>query len=111
MADHDLPFPIYPDASGFKVLGTSQEAAKRITPKAKRLHGRILEELRRAPRGITADELARRSMNRSFPCPCVTELFRQTKIEPTGERQKREWHGLLSGKSPHIAARLTSGTS
>ena len=77
----------YPQAPGFKVAGTSAEAAAKITPTVDRLRDAVLEEIRRRPG--TADEIAERlDRNRLAVRPRVSELKRLGKIKPTNERRR-----------------------
>lgn len=77
----------YPDAPGYKVTGTSQEAALAMAGRAVALRDRVLAILKRV--SATADECAY-LMDESVLSirPRLSELFNRSLIEPTGERRK-----------------------
>lgn len=79
----------YPHRPGFKVAGgTSEEAAKAIAPRAKKLHGPILERLRQFPGGLTPDEIAEH-LNVSILSvrPRCSELLRAGEVRKSGSRR------------------------
>jgi IclR helix-turn-helix domain len=82
-------FRSYPNAPGFKALGPSAEAAKAITAPAGALRTRVLECLKAAPAGMTADEIAAQlGCSILSVRPRVAELHRLGQIEQTGARRK-----------------------
>lgn len=86
----------YPNAPGFKVGGTSQEAAGRMAPAAKTLRARALACIARAPRGLTADEVAAELRASPFAVrPRVTELNRLGLIE-RAEGRGRNTSGMTA---------------
>lgn len=79
------PPPGYPDSPGFKERTTSQEAARKMAPRAGTLRADVMTVYRTAwPAGLTADECAAR-MGKSILSvrPRVTELRRQGQLVPT----------------------------
>jgi predicted ArsR family transcriptional regulator len=82
---------IYPDAPGFKVSGTSQQAAEVIGGNANKLRAAVLAQFAAYPGGATADEVAK-DLNLSVLSvrPRVSELKRTGKIRQTGARRKNE---------------------
>ena len=82
---------IYPDAPGFKVSGTSEQAAEAISGNANKLRAEVLAQFAAYPGGATADEIAR-DLNLSVLSvrPRVSELNRTGKIRQTGTRRKNE---------------------
>ncbi|MDF0495383.1 hypothetical protein [Bradyrhizobium yuanmingense] len=81
----------YPDSPGYKVAGTSAEAAAVMAPSAKTLRSAVLRTMIRANRAMTADEIAT-EMKRSILSvrPRVSELRRLGCIRPSGSRGKNE---------------------
>lgn len=77
----------YPDHPGFKVTGTSQDAAIAIAAHAKTVRAKVWACIQSKPNGVTADEIAE-ALHLSVLTvrPRVSELRRQGLIEPTGER-------------------------
>jgi predicted ArsR family transcriptional regulator len=81
----------YPHSPGFKALGASQEAARRIAGDASRLRSQVLAELRNWPAGRTADELARLlGRDRLSIRPRLSELRAAGNVVATGERRKND---------------------
>jgi predicted ArsR family transcriptional regulator len=82
---------IYPDAPGFKVSGTSEQAAEAMGSTANKRRAAVLAQLAQYPAGATADEVAR-DLNLSVLSvrPRVSELNRTGKIKQTGARRKNE---------------------
>ena len=80
---------IYPDAPGFKVAGPSKLAAEKVAPASAKLRSAVLEEFKRHPAGLTADEIAT-LLNRSVLSvrPRVSELNRLGMIEQTKIRRR-----------------------
>ena len=80
---------VYPDAPGFKVPGPSQMAAEKVAPASAKLRAAVLEEFKRNPAGLTADEIAT-SLNLSVLSvrPRVSELNRLGMIKQTGVRRR-----------------------
>lgn len=77
----------YPRAPGFKVAGTSAEAAAKIAPNVDRLRDAVLAEIKRQP--ATADEIADRLERDCLAVrPRVSELRRLGKIVATDERRR-----------------------
>lgn len=88
----------YPHRAGFKEPTTSRDAAQRIERKgrAATLRDAVLGAFELGWTG-TADELAHRMGESPLAIrPRVTELYKQGKLEPTGERHRNE-----SGASAH----------
>jgi predicted ArsR family transcriptional regulator len=85
---------LYPDRAGFKEHETSLDAARKIN--VEHLRGEVLFTLMARPQ--TADEVAG-NIGRDVLAvrPRLSELRKQGKIEPTGERRKNE-----SGMSAHV---------
>ena len=85
MNQHDL-FS-YPSHPGFKVHGTSEEAATAMEGRADTLRRRAYNFL--LMQDLTADEVAN-AMEESVLAvrPRITELRRMGRIEPTGTRRK-----------------------
>lgn len=81
------PPKTYPESPGFKVGGTSQEAAESMDESSDTLRMRALAILQRER--LTSDEVAER-MGRSILAvrPRVTELHKLSLIRDTGERRK-----------------------
>jgi predicted Rossmann fold nucleotide-binding protein DprA/Smf involved in DNA uptake len=78
---------IYPNSPGYRVPGTSEDAAHAIASHAAAIKARVLSELRKAPG--TPDEIAGR-LNESILAvrPRLSELKARGKIEETGIRRK-----------------------
>lgn len=88
----------YPEYPGYKIGGTSQEAADAIAPVAKTLRSTVLNFLReRYPADFTADEIAD-GLGASILSirPRVSELKRLRAIEQTEQRGRN-----ASGMSAH----------
>ena len=82
---------IYPDAPGFKSAGTSEAAAVKIAPHAVNVRQRVRGVIEVHPAGITADEIAvALELSILTVRPRVSELRRNGKIEPTGDRRCNE---------------------
>ncbi|KWV45895.1 hypothetical protein AS156_23060 [Bradyrhizobium macuxiense] len=79
----------YPEHPGFKSLGTSSIAARRIASRATALRDRVYAFLKENyPAAFTADEVADRLGASILSVrPRVTELRRGNMIEPTAERR------------------------
>lgn len=79
----------YPVAAGFKVTGTSQEAARKVTPRLTGLRSKVMDALRAGDK--TADEVAE-FMDKSVLSvrPRLSELREMGLIEPTGARRHNE---------------------
>jgi hypothetical protein len=79
----------YPDAPGYRVPGTSRDAAEAVAPIAARLRSRVLAGFREAPEGMTADEMAA-NLNLSVLAvrPRCSELVRLGELRRTAERRK-----------------------
>ncbi len=82
--------PHYPELPGFKVSGTSEDAAESMHSEAKTLRDQVYALLTRMwPGGATADEIAA-SLKRTPLAirPRVTELSTQSFIIDSGKRRK-----------------------
>jgi hypothetical protein len=77
----------YPDNPGFKGTVTSMEAAEQVKPKKQRDQELVIEALKTAPEGLTADEIAavHDSIFNRFR-PRVSELKALGRIEVKGRR-------------------------
>ena len=102
---------VYPDAPGFKVTGPSKQAAEKVGTTSTKLRAAVLEEFKRNPAGLTADEIAT-PLNLSVLSvrPRVSELNRLGTIEQTGGRRKNDsgmtatvWR-LRDQRSPSIVS-------
>jgi hypothetical protein len=84
--------PKYPEAPGFKVGGTSAEAALKIAPLAGKLFKPILQEFMAAGQhGLTADQCAARvGVSVLSMRPRITELKCLGFLAVTGERAVNE---------------------
>ena len=82
----------YPDAPGFKVGGTSEEAAQRVTRLAGKLFKPILQEFMAAgQRGLTADQAAQRiGVSVLSMRPRISELKHLGYLSYTGVRAENE---------------------
>ena len=80
---------IYPEGSGYKVAGPSQDAAKSVASTATKLRATVLAQIAACPGGATADEIAGQ-LNVSILSvrPRCSELKRNGQIEPTGARRR-----------------------
>ena len=88
----------YPYAPGFKVGGTSEQAATRIAPVAPTLEKLVLAELGNGPG--TPDEIAARIGKSILSVrPRISVLLRLGKIRATSERRKN-----TSGASANVDA-------
>ena len=86
----------YPYAPGFKVGGTSEQAAERVVPIALKLETLVLAELRNGPG--TADEVAARIGKSILSVrPRMSVLLRLGKIRVTSERRTNQ-----SGASANV---------
>ncbi len=84
--------PRYPDSPGFKVSGTSEEAAEAIKPVVHYLQGEIIKVLGAYwPGGLTPDECAE-LLNESILSvrPRFSELKEKKLIVKSGERRKNK---------------------
>jgi predicted ArsR family transcriptional regulator len=82
---------IYPDAPGFKVSGTSEQAAEAVTGTANKMRAAVLAQLAQYPGGATADEIAKDlDLSVLSVRPRVSELNRTGAIEQTGARRKND---------------------
>ncbi len=78
---------VYPDAAGFKSVGTSSDAATAVTDTAANLREQVLRVLINEP--LTADECAQRLDQTPFAIrPRLSELRALGKIEDSKERRK-----------------------
>lgn len=81
----------YPNEPGFKVGGTSEEAAIAIAGKAETLRARVLEEIASQPAGLSADAVAHRLGESVLSVrPRVSELHRAGEIRRSDARAKNE---------------------
>jgi hypothetical protein len=81
----------YPDAPGFKVEGTSSEAAAKIAPHAGRLRKPILRAFMNAPDGLVPDQVAKIIGERDLTIrPRCSELRRLGLLAYIGGRRKNE---------------------
>jgi predicted ArsR family transcriptional regulator len=101
---------IYPDATGFKVSGPSEQAAEAMGSTANKRRAAVLAQLAQYPAGATADEIAK-DMNLSVLSvrPRVSELKRMGKIKETGGRRKNE--SGMSATVWRIAPQASPSTS
>lgn len=87
-------YDIYPTVAGFKVAGTSQEAAASVD--AKTLQRLVLTELRKGPG--TPDEIAERlRIDKLSIRPRCSELKAQGRVVDTGDRRRN-----ANGKSAAV---------
>lgn len=88
MTQPELPFNAhYPVTAGYKRSGTSQDAAKAITPRAPTLRDRVLALLQKD--AMTADECASALNVTVLACrPRLSELSRMGLIYDTGLTSK-----------------------
>lgn len=80
----------YPSDPGWKAPGTSKDAARAVTSRAKTMRARVLGFLtQHHPGSFTADQIAA-ALGESILAvrPRVSELRRSELIEPTAERRK-----------------------
>lgn len=82
----DTPYALtYPQHPGFKTGGTSQEAARSMLPNARTLCAASLREIKAAPRGLTADQVAEILQQSDHAIrPRITELSKHGLIENSG---------------------------
>ena len=86
----------YPDSPGYKEHTTSKHAAEAIKPRAGTLQARVLQVLLWFEG--TPDEIASRMGETVLAVrPRVTELYKKTLIERTGEVRKN-----ISGMPAHV---------
>jgi hypothetical protein len=80
----------YPNSPGFKAVGPSSEAARRMTGHAATVRDRVLQFLRSEhPAGFTPDQIATRlGLSILSVRPRVSELRLKGEIEPDGTRCK-----------------------
>lgn len=79
----------YPSAPGYKIAGTSKDAAHAIAPRANTLRAAVLRRLLRSP--ATADECATSLAESVLSIrPRLSELREAAAIEDTGERRKNQ---------------------
>src|SRR5262245_28724776 len=100
----------YPETPGYKAVGPSSEAAKKVTGHAATIRERVFQFLQSEhPASFTSDQIATH-LGISFQSVRlrVSELHRQGEIEPTGTRSKN-----VSGMSAQCsrAAKLSDGGS
>jgi len=88
----------YPDSPGFKIEGTSEQAAASVVSEAARLQKAVLCVLYRHPRGLTADQCAEFMGEPILSVrPRFSELQRKGMVETTGERRRNK-----SGRASHF---------
>jgi hypothetical protein len=89
----------YPYAPGFKEHGgTSEEAARAVTPRVRRCHEAILDVLRRRGR-LTADEIAADlGMTVLYVRPRVAELRKLGRIRKVDGTRGRNASGMSAAK-------------
>lgn len=82
----------YPNSPGYKALGTSRDAAVRITPRARKLLDRVHDLMRsRYPEAFSPDQVAELLGETILSVrPRMSELHRHGKIETTGARRKNQ---------------------
>jgi hypothetical protein len=100
----------YPDTPGFKAIGPSSEAARKVTQHASTVRERVVQFLRlEHPASFKSDQIAAR-LGISFLSvrPRVSELHLPGEIKPDGTRCKN-----VSGMSAQCwrAAKLSAGGS
>jgi predicted transcriptional regulator len=79
----------YPDAPGFKEEGTSNEAARKIEPRAGTLRELAYATISHSSAGLTADEVAARMGETVLAIrPRLTELKLAGRIVRTGQRRR-----------------------
>lgn len=96
---------------GFKVEGTSKDAAVKVKSRAATLREKTLDMLRQHPGGLTADEVADALRESILSIrPRVSELATVGKIEKTGARRMNEsgmnawvWVAKRSGALAEVA--------
>jgi hypothetical protein len=98
----------YPETPGFKAIGPSSEAARKVTQRAATVRERVLRLLQSEhPSSFTSDQIAAR-LKISFLSvrPRVSELRLEGEIEPDGTRCKN-----VSGMSAQCwrAAKISAG--
>jgi predicted ArsR family transcriptional regulator len=88
----------HPHARGLKAAGPSHGAAQAVRRRSEALRGACLRHLLDHPQGRTADEIAA-ALGESILAirPRVCELFKQGRIEKTGEKRKN-----ASGLYAHV---------
>ena len=80
----------YPYSPGYKVKGTSKEAAEKVSPKDKKYRDKCLELLRL--QALTADEIAKiLKVPYGSIRPRVSQLHTAGVIKDTGERRKNDF--------------------
>jgi hypothetical protein len=91
----------YPQTAGYKTPGTSEDAARAITPKTSTLRDDVLTILSFYPQGLTPDEAAR-IIGRDILSirPRFSELAQMGLIRDSGKR-----HRNASGKSAVVWCR------
>lgn len=78
----------YPSTPGFKIGGTSKEAASKTAGRTEMLRARVVATLTDTIDGLTADEVAFRLKETVLSIrPRLAELRAMGSIEPTGERR------------------------
>lgn len=81
----------YPARPGYRRQSTSKAAADHIAPAASRLRDQVLQRIRNASDGMTADEAAAAmGMPITTIRPRLTELKIHNEITDTGKRRKNE---------------------
>jgi hypothetical protein len=82
----------YPESPGFKRSGPSEQAARKIAPRAGSLRARVLSHfVANHPRTYTADEIARSLNISEFSArPRLTELRALGWLEESPERRPNE---------------------
>jgi predicted HTH transcriptional regulator len=79
----------YPDAPGYKERDTSRKSADSMKDAAPLLRDKCLAAIRRAPAGLTADEVAERLGETVLSVrPRITELLHGGKVKDTGQRRR-----------------------
>jgi hypothetical protein len=84
----------YPHSPGYRVRGTSSEAAAKIAPYAGRLRKPILEAFLNATDGLVPDQVAKIIGERELVIrPRCSDLRRLGLLRHTGDRRKNEISG------------------
>jgi len=85
----------YPDSPGFKVPGTSQEAAKAVSRGVRPVRDAVYAAIAASEGGLTADEAAAIvGRKRAYVRPRVSELAEEGRVRKTGRRRKNPETGL-----------------
>ena len=93
--DFDFELDKYPHRPGYKIGGTSRDAAVAVSDTSAMLQARVLACLAEHPSGLTADEVAHELNHTPLGIrPRLSELRKLKQIKDSGERRTNAVSGM-----------------